>query len=469
MRGRRMLFSITFWVTMVLPSLFLGLLTVYFLVDNAAAYLLIEEFFISTKSVPKIYESEFENTVDCVPIQAQIKLLNYPPTYTFINKNPVSVIKDILAQKSWVFIDSKLKQSQLLSFLNRIDLIFTHPTAYISPKTARVLSQLRDDGTQYINAIDRMYNVTGNKLVQRRVMGDFAVFNGCSLDSIGFMPKTFLLGELEQCKSFFRFAKRVTKSWILKPYSGEGGEGISIHPNTTKLRHKFQCKTPKNYLVQEYIRPLLLDGRKFDVRAYFLIARTDPYLVFYHHGYLRLSLKKFVMNSDPAVHLVNTHVQSQQEGYKQVAHTHMWTFREFQEYLTEHKLVGHNWVESVLEIFLKRVAIYIFHSGLRFYAKRRGSFQLVGLDCLIDSEFRPWFTEANNYPLWIETIPEDVHNTSVNLGREMLELVFMLHQTPPAYLPPGYSYGGWELVYNQQTEGCNPNHSPYQPCSDFYS
>ena len=430
-----------------------------------------EELFISTESIhaPEVYRSGINTTMDCVPIKAQINLLNYPHTYTFLNKNPVFLIKEILTEKSWVFIESKLKKSQLLTFLNRIDFIFTHPTAYISLKTAGVLSQLRDDGTQYINAIDRMYNVTGNKLVQRRVMEEFAVFNGCSLDRLGYMPRTFLLGELQECKAFFRFARRVNKSWILKPYSGEGGVGITIHPNTSSLKAQFACKTPQNYLVQEYIRPLLLDGRKFDVRAYFLIARTDPYLVFYHHGYLRLSLKRFVMNSDPAIHLVNTHVQSQQEGYKQMAHTHMWTFNEFQEYLTERKLVGHDWVESVLETFLKRVAVYIFHSGLRFYAKRRGSFQLVGLDCLVDSEFRPWFTEANNYPLWIETIPEDVHNTSVNLGREMLELVFMLHQDPPAHILPGYSYGGWELIYNQQTEGCDPNHSKYQPCLDLHS
>ena len=467
MRGRRMLFSITFWVTLVLPSLFFGSLTVYLFMTRKTAYLLIEELSISRESI--YVRSVLGKPRDCAPIQRQIKLLNYPPTFTFLNKIPVNVIKGVLTKKSWVFIDSKLKKSQLLTFLNRIDFIFTHPTAYISPKTASVLSQLRDEGTQYINAIDRMYNVTGNKLVQRRVMEEFAVLNGCSLDRLGFMPKTFLLGELEQCKGFFRYAKRANKSWILKPYSGEGGVGITIHPNVTSLRDKFNCKTPTKYLVQEYIRPLLLDGRKFDVRAYFLIARTSPYLVFYHHGYLRLSLKKFVMNSDPAIHLVNTHMQSQQEGYKHMAHTHMWTFDEFQQYLTQHKLVGHDWVESVLETFLKKVAIYIFHSGLKFYVPRRGSFQLVGLDCLVDSDFRPWFTESNNYPLWIEAIPEDVHNTSVNLGREMLELVFMLHQDPPPYLLPGYSYGGWKLIYNQQSEGCSPNHSEYQPCSSLYS
>ncbi|KAI6654534.1 Protein polyglycylase TTLL10-like [Oopsacas minuta] len=469
MRGCRVLFSITFWVTFV-PCVSISIFTIYYLVYSG--YYSSIDLFTSKKSIHLSHLYDYDTstvTKDCM-ITPQIQLLNYPPTYTFINKNPINVLREILSEKSWIYIDPKLKQSQLLSFLNRIDLILTHPTAYVLHKTAKIFSQLRDDGTQYINCIDRMYNVTGNKYVQRRVMEDFASSNGCFLDSLGIMPKTFLLGELNECKSFFRYSKRVTNSWILKPYSGEGGDGITVHSDVSSLKNKFDCKVSKKYLVQEYIKPLLLDGRKFDVRAYFLIARTDPFLVFYHHGYLRLSLKKFEMNTDIATHLVNTHVQSKHRGYKNIAHKHMWTFKEFQDYLTANELVGKNWVEMVLEKFLKRVAVYIFNSGIDLYARRRGSFQLVGLDCLVDDKFRPWFTEANNYPLWIESIPEDVHNVSANLGRDMLDLVFMLHQDPPAHpLYPGYSYGGWKLLYNQQVQRCNPDHSPYQPCHDFHS
>lgn len=462
MRGCRLLLSITFWVTFV-PSIFIVLILVY------TSSPLIIDLNIPTRSNHLQYYPEtltFSNV--CSPIQPQIHLVNYPPTYTFINKNPISVLSNLLSDHSWIFIDSKLKQSQLHLFLNKIDLIFTHPTAYILPETAGIFSNLRDQGTQYINCIDRMYNVTGNKYVQRNVMQQFANKNGCSLDSLGIMPRTFLLGELEECRAFFRFARRVKNSWILKPYSGEGGDGITVHTDVSKLTKKFSCKTSKSYLVQEYIRPLLLEGRKFDVRAYFLVARTDPFMVFYHRGYLRLSLKKFEMNSDLATHLVNTHVQSKQEGYRQIAHTHMWTFDELQNYLIVNGLTGEDWVSSVLETFLKKVAVFIFNSGLDLYARRRGSFQLVGLDCLVDHNFRPWFTEANNYPLWIESIPEDVHNVSKTLGREMLDLVFMLHEKPPSSpLYPGYSYGGWELLHNQQTETCDPDHLPYQPCVDF--
>jgi hypothetical protein len=49
------------------------------------------------------------------------------------------------------------------------------------------------------------------------------------------------------------------------------------------------------FIVQEYImRPLLLNRRKFDIRAYLVIASTAPHFVaLYHSGYVRVSLSEF--------------------------------------------------------------------------------------------------------------------------------------------------------------------------------
>ena len=68
---------------------------------------------------------------------------------------------------------------------------------------------------------------------------------------------------------------------------------------------------PCKGIVQSYLLdPLLVQGFKFDVRCYLLVARNDPnYLAFYHPGYFRMTLKPYTLDpeslSDTSVHLTN--------------------------------------------------------------------------------------------------------------------------------------------------------------------
>ena len=50
--------------------------------------------------------------------------------------------------------------------------------------------------------------------------------------------------------------------------------------------------------MQKYItNPYLLEGHKFDFRIYMLIASTNPLIVYYHDGFLKVSLHLFDANS----------------------------------------------------------------------------------------------------------------------------------------------------------------------------
>lgn len=73
--------------------------------------------------------------------------------------------------------------------------------------------------------------------------------------------------------------------------------------NEKRLRRKYEngelCgEIVDNILMQQYIsNPLVIDDRKFDFRIYMLVASTNPLIVYYHDGFLRISLTKYDKNS----------------------------------------------------------------------------------------------------------------------------------------------------------------------------
>jgi hypothetical protein len=65
----------------------------------------------------------------------------------------------------------------------------------------------------------------------------------------------------------------------------------------TEKKKKNYCFLPRG-VIQKYLEnPLLLEGKKFDYRCYCLIACAKPLLVFFHPGYLRLSMNKYNMGT----------------------------------------------------------------------------------------------------------------------------------------------------------------------------
>jgi hypothetical protein len=80
-----------------------------------------------------------------------------------------------------------------------------------------------------------------------------------------------------------------------------------------RLRRKYENGTLcgeiiDNVILQQYIsNPLTVKGHKFDFRIYMLIASTNPLIVYYHDGFLRISLHKYEKNStELSAHATNT-------------------------------------------------------------------------------------------------------------------------------------------------------------------
>ncbi|THD27423.1 Tubulin tyrosine ligase [Fasciola hepatica] len=201
--------------------------------------------------------------------------------------------------------------------------------------------------------------------------------------------------------------------WISKPIGWNQGKGIFLvrdldsfdeHLEKRDLEARASPTGIPARIIQRYIHnPLLLDGRKFDIRCYMLVANSMPYLVLYHPGYVRLSMYPY-STQDPSLltHLTNQYIQKRDPKYSEVKNETVWTIEQMNDYVNNHyretKNLSMNWVQSVLQWRIQRIIYHVFLAVKNRLATRLGLFQLFGLDFMLDQDMRPWLLEVNSNP-----------------------------------------------------------------------
>lgn len=451
----------------------------------------------------------------------------------FYGKPIMQVIKHLSVKNKWKVVlilnDTEAGAKELERLSSKPDtftIVYTTSRAFHRP----LIQELANSTNALVSAIRYTFKITGGKKGQLEGFRHFFAQHGCNLSSKSLMPISFTLDDPTDCKEFFKHAHLHPDTWwVLKPSHGYGGEGITIHTNLTLLYKKFatcqqqkqQQKQQKNikassvreFVVQEYLpHLLLLEGRKFDVRAFVLIASTTPYMLFYQEGYLRVSMEKFnLKGASSGVHLTNSHIQTHSKNFS--VNKHFWSFGRFQSYLDTHHSGSEQFVSKTLVPFIKKVGHFLMQTGMTarhvcyftiivicvlkgmsVFEKRPSSFHLFGLDFMITDDLQVWFIEANNYPLWPKTsgkepcfIDELMDNMGVctlylceirevlmmvvfhSLQRDMFELVFKLRRDPSYFsgMEPGQNFNSMQLIWNGIREQCHHKTPSYDPCTEF--
>ncbi|XP_075882614.1 protein polyglycylase TTLL10 isoform X2 [Nelusetta ayraudi] len=286
-----------------------------------------------------------------------------------------------------------------------------------------------------------------------------------------FVPATFRMDVTAEREEFFNQQEGVCdaerRMWICKPTGLNRGRGIFLLKSREEVeafRLKLQLldngrkrpqRRPQACVVQRYIqKPLLLDGRKFDVRSYLLIACTSPYMVFFGHGYVRLTCGAYDPDSNSlCTHLTNQYLQKRNPLYGQLKEDTVWSMRNFNVYVNERLAVGgavpRDWVLGAFTKRMQQIMTQCFLAVKSKLDRRLGLFDLLGCDFMVDEDFKVWLLEMNCNPALhtnCEVLKEVVPRTVVETLDLSLEIFHKCRLRQP--MLPLASQRDFVLLYN---------------------
>jgi tubulin polyglutamylase TTLL4 len=203
--------------------------------------------------------------------------------------------------------------------------------------------------------------------------------------------------------------------WILKPPASSCGRGVRL------LRKGQPVPRGKKCILQKYLSsPLLIEGRKVDLRLYVLVTSMEPLRVYvFREGLARFSTQKYSLSSRSRfAHLTNYSVNKKSVSYVTADESSdvsasKWSLSAFwahidREYGVERARQAR---EKVNDIIVKTVIAAdpdMSTSQKQQLPLHRGScFEMFGFDVMLDASLRPWLLEVNVSPSLYGSSPLD--------------------------------------------------------------
>ncbi|CAH1389939.1 unnamed protein product [Nezara viridula] len=233
---------------------------------------------------------------------------------------------------------------------------------------------------------------------------------------LDFIPITFVL-PADYNMFVEEYRKTPSSTWIMKPCGKSQGAGIFLINKLSKLkRWSREAKAPFNptvvketYVISKYIdNPLLIGGKKFDMRLYVLVTSFRPLKAYlFKQGFCRFCTVKYDTSMQELdnifVHLTNVSVQRHGGDYNSL-HGGKLSVDNLRLYLESTR--GKN----VTDKLFKNIIWLIVHSlkaVSNIMANDKHCFECYGYDIIIDNTLKPWLIEVNASPSLTSTTVND--------------------------------------------------------------
>lgn len=187
------------------------------------------------------------------------------------------------------------------------------------------------------------------------------------------------------------------QKWILKPKNSSRGRGIEV---VTDIE---QVPSTDRWMVQQYLAdPDLINDRKYVLRLYVLITSIDPLQVYlYREGFAKLASEPFSSDDldNPYAHLTNPDINIHNDKVDEPVV--FFSLENYKDLLSER---GED-PEKLFSQIRDLVTLTLIASREKFRSRierqkvnQHACYELLGLDCMIDKDLKPWILECNLSP-----------------------------------------------------------------------
>ena len=207
-------------------------------------------------------------------------------------------------------------------------------------------------------------------------------------------------------------------------------------------------------MISRYIdNPLLIGGKKFDLRIYVLVTSFRPLKCYlYRLGFCRFCTVKYNNSSSDIdnmfCHLTNVSIQKHGNEYNSI-HGGKWTIENLRIYLegTRGKRVSDRLFDE-----MNWVIVHSLKAVSHVVVNDRHCFECYGYDIIIDDNLKPWLIEVNASPSLTSTTSAD-RIMKHKLINDVINIVMPFEEMPDIRwqkVPDKEHYGHFELLYDEE-------------------